>query len=780
MLQLVTAEVIGAGVVAGLLAAMPAALAADQCAVAISPGSPKSLFQKQIDACSKLIEAGKRKGATLTSRALFYRGYALEQIDKHKQALADFDASLKLSPDCGEVYYYRGIAKHELGQTETALADLTKAIELNNKCSLFGPLEAWRFLQRGYTRVDAKDYVGAIDDLGEAIDIMYADQIEYEDSDVEDALYQRARLYWATKEWEKSLADLKTLASDFPDFDVSRTRGDLQKTVFKACDNTELDPHQRLSACNVCIEIGDDCADSITFYRRATIFDALNERDKALADINEALRRTPDEPDFLAERGSIHVNRNENEAGLADLDNALDGKHETSMVYFSETVAYLMRGFAHQSLGDPQKAVDDFTKALKTEDADKLKPELLENRASSLLALHRLDDAERDLKAAQVLQPDSPDLKRLFDQLNQQRTAAPAPAPAAAPPDAEAVRDCRGKDPQKRIAGCSKLLDDPNTAADLKTAAHLNRAIAYSQQRQLQEAIDDLSAVLAQRPDDTQLLYTRGVTYARTGQYDKAIGDLSTMIHLKPDAADGYKARGRIYELSGDAANAAADYEKTLYLMPGDKETTAWLAALPKPPSKPPAAVPDAVTEKLISDCESGDIPRALTACGKLIAMDGIADSVRANAYLEHGYALGRQDKNQDAIDDFTQSIRLDPKQAHAFIARGLAHAQLRQDKEALADFSQAIEIDPQNGDAHFFRGILYARVDTPEDDATAIADMSAAIEADPQRARAYYIRGMLYERAKDLDRARADLEKTLQIDHSNDSARQELKKLQK
>lgn len=622
----------GAVVIGGLLlllATAPAAQAASDCFAVAPDGAPKATLQAQIDACSARIAAGKSSDVSL-AQAYNRRGYAYHQMGDNERALDDFNTSLRISPDCGDVYYNRGLANERLKQTEAALADLTKAIDLHNRCGVFGPLEGWLYLQRGLTRIDAKDYDGAIADVTAAIEIMQGDEIEYtDDNSLQDALNQRAVLYWGTKQWQKALDDLDTLSKEFPRYDAATTRQKLSKTVVRACDDPNLDSKTRLSACNICVGLGDDCAEDIVYYRQATLFDVLGEKDKALAAIEEALRKAPpnDAADFLAERGMLLVDRNQNRAGLADLDRALDGKHGV-FILANPTTVYMFRGFAHQSLGEPAKAVDDFTAALGTQDADKLRFELLANRADALIALHRLDAAARDLDAAAKLEPDSPDLQRLVAKLKQQQTAGAATPPVS-----------------------------------------------------------------------------------------------------KPGGGAGGEAGAQV--------------------------------------------------QAALRDCGSGDVTRQITACSRLIALSNLAADKRAVAYYNRGIAYGRSGDSGKAVDDFTHAIGLTPGDAKLFVARGLGLFQLKRDKEAMADFSAAIEIEPKNAGAHYFRGLLYSHLGTGNADDAAIADMSAVIAADPKRAKAYFIRGILHERKHDMDQARADLAKSLDIEPGNAAAQKELKKLQ-
>ena len=104
------------------------------------------------------------------------------------------------------------------------------------------------------------------------------------------------------------------------------------------------------------------------------------------------------------------------------------------------------------------------------------------------------------------------------------------------------------------------------------------------------------------------------------------------------------------------------------------------------------------------------------------------------------------------AIADFTEAIRLDPRNARAYVARGLTWRDQRQDDKAIADLDQAIALDPRNPDAYGVRGDAWA--DKKEFD-KAIADFTRVIELDPRNAWAYASRGLAQAERQQYDRTR-------------------------
>jgi hypothetical protein len=79
-----------------------------------------------------------------------------------------------------------------------------------------------------------------------------------------------------------------------------------------------------------------------------------------------------------------------------------------------------------------------------------------------------------------------------------------------------------------------------------------------------------------------------------------------------------------------------------------------------------------------------------------------------AEAYNNRGLAFYNLKLYQEAIKDFSQSIRMKPGYAEAFNNRGNTYYELDQYEKARADFDQSIRIKPKYSKAHMNRGLVY------------------------------------------------------------------------
>ena len=79
-----------------------------------------------------------------------------------------------------------------------------------------------------------------------------------------------------------------------------------------------------------------------------------------------------------------------------------------------------------------------------------------------------------------------------------------------------------------------------------------------------------------------------------------------------------------------------------------------------------------------------------------------------AESYLEQGINLSEQNEFVNAIEAYTQAIKLNPNNALAYYNRGLAFYHLRNHSAALEDFNQTIQLKPDIAVAYKNRGLIF------------------------------------------------------------------------
>ena len=81
-------------------------------------------------------------------------------------------------------------------------------------------------------------------------------------------------------------------------------------------------------------------------------------------------------------------------------------------------------------------------------------------------------------------------------------------------------------------------------------------------------AIADFDQALRLNPNDSETYSTRGTLYSIMGEYDLAIADADQAIRLEPNDAESYNIRGLAYRDKGDLDVAIADFEAALRIDP--------------------------------------------------------------------------------------------------------------------------------------------------------------------------------------------------------------------
>ncbi|MFT3884559.1 MAG: tetratricopeptide repeat protein [Flavobacteriales bacterium] len=129
-------------------------------------------------------------------------------------------------------------------------------------------------------------------------------------------------------------------------------------------------------------------------------------------------------------------------------------------------------------------------------------------------------------------------------------------------------------------------------------------------------------------------------------------------------------------------------------------------------------------------------------------------------------------DKDYAAIQaDLDKAIELDPKNVEAYILKGDAYfdANPRDGTTPLENYKKAMNVDALNAKPVARKGFMYYRA---KNFGSAIEEYSNAIKIDPMYAPAYSGRAEAYYMSRDFDKATADMNKYLELNSGNTSAR--------
>ena len=144
-----------------------------------------------------------------------------------------------------------------------------------------------------------------------------------------------------------------------------------------------------------------------------------------------------------------------------------------------------------------------------------------------------------------------------------------------------------------------------------------------------------------------------------------------------------------------------------------------------------------------------------------------------ANRFAREGAEASKSQDWDKAVDLLRKATNLDhkyaPDLAIAYQGRGYAFAKSQQYQEAIQDFSEALKI--KSNDPRIYEQRAYAEMKIYDYD-KALADYSEVIKLKPNEARYYNYRAYIYELRNDLKNSLADTEKVLKQDPNNQDAK--------
>jgi lipoprotein NlpI len=155
-----------------LIAALYPALARCETADEYRQQALEALMRKDTDTALKRATKAIT-AAPKDARGFRLRGLIYESMQKHTEAIADFDRCLELDPKLAEAYDHRGSEQFKLGRIKESLADFDQFLKLRPKeapshwkrgISLYyaGRYDDGRKQFEGYEKVDTNDVENAV------------------------------------------------------------------------------------------------------------------------------------------------------------------------------------------------------------------------------------------------------------------------------------------------------------------------------------------------------------------------------------------------------------------------------------------------------------------------------------------------------------------------------------------------------------------------------------------------------------------------------------------
>lgn len=342
--------------------------------------------------------------------------------------------------------------------------------------------------------------------------------------------------------------------------------------------------HEVISLCGKALKINSELPDAYDF--RANAKYEIGEYDSAIDDFDELIKRDPNEAMHYYDRAWAYRQLDELEDAIIDINSAIKLEPKTSLFYYDKarfeydsnrykeaivtcTKAielkptenkYILRGKIYREIGNNQKSLIDFDKALDIE------PEAYRAyyyRGTVKMAMGCYDDAVKDFEKTIEICPNYYDA---YIKIGMAKV------------------ETGQKDGMKYFNKVIKLSPECADFYKLRFVARqkiikreqvlknlsLNKDINFDDEdkvfseKQAKADIKDITKVLSFEPDDIVSYAYRAKRYEFLNKYDKAIADYTMLISLDSEESWHYVMRAHCLELNGRYKEAVEDCNKAL------------------------------------------------------------------------------------------------------------------------------------------------------------------------------------------------------------------------
>jgi clan AA aspartic protease (TIGR02281 family) len=460
---------------------------------------------------------------------------------------------------------------------------------------------------------------------------------------------------------------------------------------------------------------------------------------RVIADDTES---APNRAQAYSNRGAAYYNKGDFDRAIIDFSEAVKIDPNIGVPYFA--LAYSRRGLASAEKKDYEHAIVDYGEAIK------LNPtsiELYKDRGNAYSSKNDYDRAIADFSEAIKLDPNY-----------------------AIAYNNRGFAYFRKSDFDRAIVDYDEAVKrNPNYAL-----AYNNRGNAYFRKSDYDRAISDYSEAIRRNSNYPVAYDNRGFAYAQKNDYDHALADYDEAVRRNPRLASAYAHRGVLYQAKGDYDRSIADLTEAIardssYVYAYDRRCSTHYSK-----RNYDAAIADcseairlnpnddaALSTRSFVYAAKRDYNAALTDGNEAIRVNPKSGS----GYNSRGNAHSAKREYEAAIADFSEAIRLSPKMVAVYGNRGNIYRNQGNLDLAIADFDQAIEINRKYFQAYNYRGLVYA---ARGDHNRAISEYTEAINLDPVYVEAYVNRGLAYEALGLTANATSDFRRAQSIDPSD------------
>ncbi len=459
-------------------------------------------YDAAIQDLDRALDQGADPGKVFANRAV-----ALVKLNRLKEAIDDYNKSIKFAPDRPDSYYQLGLLL-EKDHPDEAMQDFTKAVSLDR-----------RFAKAYAARARLKTRKGQ---LKEAIDD-YSVAITLEPENIE-CLNGRAALLASTGDKEGAASDYsRTIKVDEVNAEALIGRGAIYSAMGEDgkadMDFEKALRGEGLEKGRAYVELGR------LREKEGSYSEAITAFSKAI-DILGATSGTP-----YSERGATRIRLADYRGSELDITRALQISDNNTDDYFN-------RGYSRMQLGKYRQSIDDFSRAATLTPG--YQP-AFSNRAFAQQQSGNYQEAINDYSKAIALQTDKESTP-----IGGTRYPDPKLNKVASEYRVFFTYSNRGES-YRALGQYEHAIDDFDQAIHLSPKdpeVYVRRGMTYQESGNLEKALADFNKAIEldrYRPD---AYYARGLWYEQKSEFSSARNDYSTAISLKPDFAQAFFSRG--------------------------------------------------------------------------------------------------------------------------------------------------------------------------------------------------------------------------------------------
>jgi tetratricopeptide (TPR) repeat protein len=226
---------------------------------------------------------------------------------------------------------------------------------------------------------------------------------------------------------------------------------------------------------------------------------------------------------------------------------------------------------------------------------------------------------------------------------------------------------------KEAIESFSMYILIPGLKTEYLADGYNNRGISHRKLGHADLAHADFAKAFELVPSNPAFVANRGNANLDLKKFDAAFADYGKAIAINPKFAPAYSGRGHLYMTMNKPDEAIQDFTKAIESDPADAES---------------------YYNRAVVFSSKREYRKAIADYDKYIPMTQRDPAYQADGYMNRGIAHATIANREQALQDFTKVIELQPERANGYKARAMIYRELKRDVLAEADEKKASQLD--------------------------------------------------------------------------------------